>query len=154
MASERPNEVFLQKCPFLLFCQPNPLIYEMKEDYIFNYMEYLNLLRIAMEEMVPSTPYSREEKTDPHVTAKGTVVIDDYSDDLELALLSEAYGALEDGKAISVSLQDLLVLLPRKRKRRDAYNTLTAKLKRMGVTLNITANNINKLYENGKRKSN
>lgn len=117
-------------------------------------MCYFNLIRIAMEEIVPSTPHSREEKTDPHVTAKETVVIDDYSDDPELALLSEAYGVLEDGKAISVSLQELLMLLPRKRKRRDAYNTLTAKLKRMGVTLNITANNINKLYENGKRKSN
>ena len=117
-------------------------------------MCYFNLIRIAMEEIVPSTPHSREENTEPHVTTKETVIIDDYSDDTELAILSEAYGALEDGKAISVSLQELLVLLPRKRKRRDAYNTLTAKLKRMGVTLNITVNNINKLYENGKRKSN
>ena len=100
-------------------------------------MEYLNLLRIASEERVLSTPRSREEddKVAPHVIVEDATEINEM--DKELKVLSGVYGELYEGKIINVTLQNLLSLLPRTRKRSDAYRGLISKLKRKGVTLSI-----------------
>ena len=54
--------------------------------------------------------------------------------------LVDAYGPLFSGKVIEVTLQKLLLLCPRKRKRSDAYKGLIRQLGEEGVTLYITSN--------------
>ena len=102
---------------------------------------YFNLLRIASEEVVLSTPRSREgnNKVAPHVTTEDATNCENNESDRELRALSEKYGELYEGKIINVTLQDLLSLLPRTRKRSDAYSGLISKLKRIGVTLKVTS---------------
>ena len=105
-----------------------------------------NLLRIVCGEMVLSTPHSREEddaiqnntvKVAPHVIAREATV-SSATDDPELRILTENYGELVEGRVIKISLQELLRLIPRPRRRSDAYKALKTKLKRIGVTLQIT----------------
>ena len=44
---------------------------------------------------------------------------------------------LESGSCINITLQELLQIVPRKRRRIDAFRGLVSKLKNMGVTLTI-----------------
>ena len=44
---------------------------------------------------------------------------------------------LQSGLCIDITLQDLLEICPRKRRRKDAYRSLQRELSDMGVTLNI-----------------
>ena len=54
--------------------------------------------------------------------------------------LEEALGhPLEKGDCIDFKLQDLLRIIPRKRRRIDAYRGLVSKLDKMGVTLTINS---------------
>lgn len=46
---------------------------------------------------------------------------------------------LESGSCINITLQDLLQIIPRKRRRIDAYRGLVSKLDKMGVTLTINS---------------
>lgn len=55
----------------------------------------------------------------------------------EIKKLEDEYGPLMDGQHLTIQLQDLLVLIPRARKRVDAYNTLVKQLANRGVTLTI-----------------
>ena len=47
---------------------------------------------------------------------------------------------LDNGRCIEITLQDLLQIIPRKRRRIDAYRGLVSRLNKMGVTLTITSN--------------
>ena len=107
-----------------------------------------NLLRIVCGERVPSTPHNREEddaiqnsiiEVAPHVIAREATV-SSSNDDPELLILTENYGDLVEGRVIKISLQELLRLIPRTRRRSDAYKALKTKLQRIGVTLHITSN--------------
>ena len=61
---------------------------------------------------------------------------DSYAGDIHK--LEDALGhPLENGACIEFKLQDLLQIIPRKRRRIDAYRGLVSKLKNMGVTLKI-----------------
>jgi len=60
---------------------------------------------------------------------------DPYAD--EIKKLEAEYGPLIEGQHLTVQLQDLLVLLPRARRRVDAYNGLVKELAGRGVTLTI-----------------
>ena len=55
----------------------------------------------------------------------------------EIKRLEAEYGPLMEGQHLTIQLQDLLVLLPRARKRIDAYNGLAKELANRGVTLTI-----------------
>lgn len=57
----------------------------------------------------------------------------------ELEILSKEFGELSEGKQIEVTLNQLLTLLPRKRRKTDAYKGIRARLKKMGVELIITS---------------
>ena len=46
---------------------------------------------------------------------------------------------LENGTCIEIALQDLLQIIPKKRRRIDAYRGLVSRLNRMGVTLRINS---------------
>ena len=97
-----------------------------------------NLLRIAMEKF-ESTLHCREKEAAPHVITKSAAP-PSSNDDPELRILADKYGELVSGKQIEVTLQELLALIPRTRKRSDAYRGLASKLERLGVKLNITTN--------------
>ena len=154
MACGRRIELFYMGCMVIHTCDGYKMYrfavlstlnsHVMKMIYI---IMYFNLLRIASEEVVLSTPRSREgnDKVAPHVIIEDATEINEL--DKELLTLSDVYGELYEGKIINVTLQELLSLLPRTRKRSDAYRGLISKLERKGVTLNITSkkskNNIN-----------
>lgn len=55
----------------------------------------------------------------------------------EIKRLEAEYGPLMEGQHLTIQLQDLLVLIPRARKRIDAYNSLVKELAKRGVTLTI-----------------
>ena len=46
---------------------------------------------------------------------------------------------LDNGTCIEIALQDLLQIIPKKRRRIDAYRGLVSRLNRMGVTLTINS---------------
>ena len=58
-----------------------------------------------------------------------------YAD--EIKKLEAEWGPLIEGQHLTVQLQDLLALVPRARKRIDAYNGLVKELANRGVTLTI-----------------
>ena len=60
---------------------------------------------------------------------------DPYAD--EIKKLEAEYGPLIEGQHLTVQLQDLLALVPRARRRIDAYNGLVKELANRGVTLTI-----------------
>ena len=60
---------------------------------------------------------------------------DPYAGDIKR--LGTEYGPLIEGQHLTVQLQELLGLLPRARRRIDAYNGLVKELANRGVTLTI-----------------
>ena len=58
-----------------------------------------------------------------------------YAD--EIKRLEDEYGPLIEGQHLTVQLQDLLALVPRARRRINAYNKLVKELANRGVTLTI-----------------
>lgn len=103
-------------------------------------MDYFNMLRIASEENYSILESREEKKVAPHVIAKEATKTENKESDPELRALSEMYGHFYEGMIINVSLQELLALLPRTRRRSDAYKGLVSKLNCKGVVLNITSN--------------
>lgn len=61
--------------------------------------------------------------------------VDPYADDIKR--LGTEYGPLIEGQHLTVQLQDLLAIIPRARRRIDAYNGLVKELANRGVTLTI-----------------
>ena len=57
--------------------------------------------------------------------------------DPEIQIFAGRYGELVAGKVIETTLTDLQEILPRPRKRADAYQSLSKRLAAMGVTLVI-----------------
>lgn len=87
---------------------------------------------------------SRQEKiakdiTDPVVNKKSPVITEDKKD-FELAILAKEFGVLNNGMRIEVELNRILEILPRTRRKADAYKGLRSKLKQQGVELVITSN--------------
>ena len=71
---------------------------------------------------------------------------DPYADDIHR--LEDALNEgrpLDNGRCIDITLQDLLQIIPRKRRRIDAYRGLVGRLKKMGVTLTINSQKSRKL---------
>lgn len=65
---------------------------------------------------------------------------DPYADDIHR--LEDALNEgrpLDNGRCIEITLQDLLQIIPRKRRRIDAYRGLVGRLNKMGVTLTINS---------------
>ena len=65
---------------------------------------------------------------------------DPYADDIHRLEDSLNEGRpLDNGRCIEITLQNLLQIIPRKRRRIDAYRGLVGRLKKMGVTLTINS---------------
>ena len=65
---------------------------------------------------------------------------DSYADDIHRLedALNDGH-PLDNGRCIEITLQNLLQIIPRKRRRIDAYRGLVGRLKKMGVTLTINS---------------
>ena len=87
-------------------------------------------------------PESRQEGVAPDVNANkaNTVIVPDkFKKDIE-ALEDYTGRKLESGLCIRVDLSELLTVIPRERKRTDAYNTLVQYLKdEFGIDLIINS---------------
>jgi len=110
------------------------------------FVELMQALFSTMQETVqqPMTDFRRlcleaEEKNEldaaPGNIDDGQQPGDPYAD--EIKRLEAEWGPLIEGQHLTVQLQDLLVLLPRARRRIDAYNGLVKELANRGVTLTI-----------------
>ena len=55
----------------------------------------------------------------------------------DIKRLEAEYGPFANGMSITVQLKDLLIICPRKRRRKDSYRSLQNALNKMGVQLNI-----------------
>ena len=84
---------------------------------------------------------NRQEKTVPDVIGEKTVeeIPDKFRNDIKA--LEKKYGeSFKSGLCINISLREILMIIPRQRKRQDAYTGLISFLKsKMGIELNITS---------------
>ena len=78
---------------------------------------------------------SKELDAAPADMDDGQQPVDPYAD--EIKRLEAECGPLIEGQHLTVQLQDLLALVPRARRRIDAYNGLVKELANRGVTLTI-----------------
>ena len=110
------------------------------------FVELMQALFSAMPGIAqqPGTDFRRlcleaEEKKEldaaPDDMDDGQQPVDPYAD--EIKELETEYGPLIEGQRLTIQLQDLLVLLPRARRRITAYNGLVKELANRGVTLTI-----------------
>ena len=60
-------------------------------------------------------------------------------EDPEIEVLARVFGPMTEGKVIDIRLSDLLQILPRTRKKTDAYNSLRKRLEALGVQLRVTS---------------
>lgn len=83
-------------------------------------------------------PEAQKEKS--IISAPSVKGDDPYADDIHR--LEDALNGgrpLDNGTCIEIALQDLLQIIPKKRRRIDAYRGLVSRLNRMGVTLTINS---------------
>ena len=89
-------------------------------------------------------PEAQKEKS---VNSAPSVKGDDpYADDIHR--LEDALNEgrpLDNGRCIEITLQDILQIIPRARRRVDAYRGLVSRLNKMGVTLTINSQKSRKL---------
>ena len=85
-----------------------------------------SLIKAQDEKSISSATPVNENDNDPYA---GDI------DKLQNALFNGH--PMENGTCIDITLQDLLRIVQRKRRRIDAYRGLVSKLKKMGVTLTI-----------------
>jgi hypothetical protein len=78
---------------------------------------------------------SKELDAAPNNMDDGQQPGDPYAGDIKR--LGTEYGPLIEGQHLTVQLQDLLAIIPRARRRIDAYNGLVKELANRGVTLTI-----------------
>lgn len=81
---------------------------------------------------------AQDEKSISSATPANENVDDSYAGDIDKLQNALFDGhPMENGTCIDITLQDLLQIVQRKRRRVDAYRGLVSKLKKMGVTLTI-----------------
>ena len=78
---------------------------------------------------------NKEKDAAPNNMDDGQQPGDPYAGDIKR--LGTEYGPLIEGQHLTVQLQDLLAIIPRARRRIDAYNGLVKELANRGVTLTI-----------------
>lgn len=110
------------------------LIHEFKSNAMFD--EFINQILGDERVVVPS----HQEKAEPDVIEEKTAEIKipkKYQEDIE-TLKGIYQGDFKTGLCINLTLQNALKILPRERKRVDAYRGLVSFLKeKMGIELNI-----------------
>ena len=83
---------------------------------------------------------AQDEKSISSATPANENVDDPYAGDIDKLQNALFNGRpLENGTCIDITLQDILQIIPKKRRRIDAYRGLVSRLNRMGVTLTINS---------------
>ena len=98
------------------------------QDYIFRAVENnkTEQKRITTKANPPNKPQKKKEDNS-----------DKYKKDVEV--LEKRFGTLNPGMNLILTLQEILQLLPRNRKRSDTYTGLVKHLQSRGVTLTINS---------------
>lgn len=98
-----------------------------------------NFLQALFGERSTVTPECQVNNTAPDAIVKDGMMNDENNlSDIER--LERKYGELHEGKVIETMLQEILAVIPKKRARVDAYNSLVKTLERdYGVKLVITS---------------
>ena len=108
---------------------------------------FTNLFRFFTSEPIDpevSQQKAATKEVDPSSGVKKVAIQNDVDQPFQgdIRNLVDHFGALQDGKIVEVSLQELLQICPRNRKRSDAYRGLISYLQReIGVTLTIKTRN-------------
>lgn len=106
---------------------------------ITNNIEELQLKQIREEEQSISASISKQAPTRKDITAT-SMPDTTYADDIKK--LEREFGKLHEGQVINLTLHEALELMPRTRKRSDAYRGVMSELKKLyGVSLNVGGNN-------------
>lgn len=102
-----------------------------------------NLLQALFGERSTVTLESQVYDTAPETIFKDGMMKDENLSDIQR--LERQYGELHEGKVIETTLQEILAVIPKKRARIDAYDSLVKNLERdYGVKLIITSRKHNK----------
>ena len=88
--------------------------------------------RPAVVETESAPPVTSEQTSEENTRSMNTLGVGG-----ELKKLEEVFGPFKTGLCINVTLRDLLQIIPRKRRRSDAYRGLQKALSEMGVELTI-----------------
>ena len=88
---------------------------------------------VAAEERPYNWPASSANEAIETVSSTDTP----HHDDPEIQIIASRFGELFDGKVITTTLAELEEILPRPRRRADAYTSVSKRLAAMGVTLVI-----------------
>lgn len=111
-------------------------------------MSFLEILYNATHHVDMGLRQEKESKEnlcpaiEPVVSKRKSIANEQLAPELEV--LANEFGELTEGKQIEVELSRLLELLPRQRKKSDAYKGIRSELKKMGVELIITKSKTNK----------
>lgn len=87
-----------------------------------------NLLQALFGERSTVTPECQVNNTAPNAIVKDGMMNDENPSDIQR--LEKRYGELHEGKVIQATLQEILAVIPKKRARIDAYNSLVRQLER------------------------
>lgn len=98
-----------------------------------------HLVDLGRREKRDSTCQEKESAIESLVSKEHSIATNEKVNS-ELAILAKEFGVLSNGKQIEVELNRILLLLPRKRRKADAYKGIRSVLKRMGVELIIKSN--------------
>lgn len=125
------------------------------------FVELMQALFSVMPETAqqPMTDFRRlcleaEEKSEfnaaPDDMDDGQQPVDPYADEIKKLKNALFDGQpLVSGACINITLQELLKICPRKRRRKDSFQGLQKSLNKMGVTLNIKSRKNEKSLVNG-----
>ena len=100
----------------------------LAQDYIFRAYSVNNNKTEQTKTKINSSNKPQKKKEDNS---------DKYKKDVEV--LEKRFGTLNPGMTLILTLQEILQILPRNRKRSDTYNGLVKHLQSRGVTLTINS---------------
>ena len=110
--------------------------------------DFLNRLFSSSGKLEQKTPASIEVLSGDERNEEPAVSIESKYDDPEIAIVDKYYGPMAEGMVIEVALADMLQILPRTRRKSDAYKGLVNRLKALGVQLRVASHYESKLNGN------
>lgn len=105
------------------------------------YTQFLNMLHSATHLL--DLGRRRQDEVQEVLESPSVEPVDERTSteqhDPELDILEKEFGKLHDGMKIEIDLHSLLDLIPRDRRKADAYKGLRSKLSKLGVLFIITS---------------
>ena len=89
-----------------------------------------NLLQALFGERSTVTPECQVNDTAPDAIVKDGTIDKNDEKPSDIQRLEKHYGELHEGKIIETTLQEILAVIPKKRARTDAYDSLVRQLER------------------------